>query len=91
MLVRSMRGQGIFRRKKHDVFLTEVLWGENVGLLPEGDRWFTIYFAQHRLARFVRIQSRAFAAFFLSVLLPTSWKRCSSPALVKKSAARFGL
>jgi hypothetical protein len=52
MLVRSMRGQGIFRWKKHDVFLTEVLWGENVGLLPEGDRWFTIYFAQHPLARF---------------------------------------
>jgi putative transposase len=52
MLVRSVRGQGIFRWKKHDVFLTEVLWGENVGLLPEDDRWFTIYFAQHPLARF---------------------------------------
>src|SRR5258708_32001456 len=52
MLVRSVRGQGIFRWKKHDVFLTKVLWGENVGLLPEDDRWFTIYFAQHPLARF---------------------------------------
>jgi transposase InsO family protein len=52
MLVRSVRGQGIFRWKKQDVFLTEVLWGENVGLLPEDDRWFTIYFAQHPLARF---------------------------------------
>jgi len=37
MLVRSVRWQGIFRWKKHDVFLTEVLWGENVGLLPEDD------------------------------------------------------
>jgi hypothetical protein len=52
MLVRSVRGQGIFRWKKHDVFLTEVLWGENVGLCPEDDRWFTIYFAQYPLARF---------------------------------------
>jgi putative transposase len=52
MVVRSVHGQGIFRWKKHDVFLTEVLWGENVGLLPEDDRWFTIYFAQHPLARF---------------------------------------
>jgi Integrase core domain len=52
MLVRSVRGQGIFRWKKHDVFLTEVLRGEHVGLLPEDDRRFTIYFAQHPVARF---------------------------------------
>jgi len=35
MLVRSVRHQGNIRWKKHDVFLTEVLWGEQVGLLPE--------------------------------------------------------
>jgi hypothetical protein len=29
-----------------------VLWGENVGLLPDDDRWLTIYFAQLPLARF---------------------------------------
>jgi len=52
MLVRSVRGQGIFRWKKHDVFLSEVLWGERIGLLPEDDRWFTIYFAHLPLARF---------------------------------------
>jgi hypothetical protein len=52
MLVRSVRPQGNFRWKKHDVFLSEVLWGENVGLLPEDDRWFTIYFAQLPPARF---------------------------------------
>jgi putative transposase len=51
MLVRSVRPHGHFRWKQHDVFLSEVLWGENVGLLPEDDRWFTIYFAQLPLAR----------------------------------------
>src|SRR5579863_4707501 len=52
MLVRSVRLRGHFRWKKHDVFLSEVFWGENVGLLPEDDRWFTIYFAQVPVARF---------------------------------------
>ncbi len=52
MLVRSVRRKGHFRWRKHDVFLSEVLWGERVGLLPEDGRWFTIYFAQYPLARF---------------------------------------
>src|SRR5713226_2182742 len=52
MLVRSVRPHGHFRWKKDDVFLSEVLWGERVGLLPEDDRWFTIFFAQLPLARF---------------------------------------
>jgi transposase InsO family protein len=52
MLVRSVRPHGHFRWKKHDVFLSEVLWGERVGLLPEDDRWYKIYFAQLPLARF---------------------------------------
>jgi transposase InsO family protein len=52
MLVRTVRHHGHFRWKKHDVFLTEVLWGESIGLLPEDDRWFTIYFAHVPLARF---------------------------------------
>lgn len=52
MLVRSVRPHGNFRWKHHDIFLSEVLWGENVGLLPEDDRWFTTYFAQLPLARF---------------------------------------
>ncbi len=51
MLVRSVRPHGHFRWKKDDVFLSEVLWGERVGLMPEDDRWFTIYFAQLPLAR----------------------------------------
>jgi len=52
MLVRSVRPHGHFRWNKHDVFLSEVLWGERVGLLPVDDRWFTIYFAQVPIARF---------------------------------------
>jgi putative transposase len=52
MLVRSVRPHGNFRWKKYDVFLSEVLWGENIGLLAEDDRWFTIYFAEVPLARF---------------------------------------
>jgi putative transposase len=52
MLVRSVRPHGHFRWKKEDVFLSEVFWGERVGLLSEDDRWFTVYFAQLPLARF---------------------------------------
>jgi transposase InsO family protein len=52
MLVRNVRHHGQFRWKKQEVFLSEVFWGERVGLLPEDDRWFTVYFAQLPLARF---------------------------------------
>jgi len=41
------------------VFLSVVLWGENVGLLPEDDRWFTIYFARYPIARFDSQKLRA--------------------------------
>jgi transposase InsO family protein len=52
MLVRSVHHQGQIRWKKNEVFLSEVLWGEQVGLLPVDERWFTIYFAQFPIARF---------------------------------------
>ncbi len=52
MLVRTVKSHGHFRWKMHDVFLSEVLWGEPVGLLPVDDRTFTIYFAHLPLARF---------------------------------------
>ena len=58
MLVRSVKSHGGFRWKKHDVFLSEVLWGERIGLLPRDERWFTIYFAQLPLAEFDSQQSR---------------------------------
>ena len=40
------------------MFLSEVLWGEQVGLLQEDDRWFTVYFAQHPFALFDSQQLR---------------------------------
>jgi hypothetical protein len=52
MIERSVRHHGNFRWKRHDVFLSEVFWGERIGLLPEDDRWFTIYFAEIPVARF---------------------------------------
>lgn len=58
MLVRSVRRKGHFRWNKRDVFLSEVLWGERVGLLPEDGRWFTIYFAHYPIARFDSQQLR---------------------------------
>jgi putative transposase len=58
MLVRQIKHQGQFRWKKQDVFLSEVLWGEPIGLLPTDDRWFTVYFAQIPIARFDSKQLR---------------------------------
>jgi transposase InsO family protein len=52
MLVRTVKAHGHFRWKKHDVFLSEVLWGEPVGLLPVDDGVYTIYFAHVPLALF---------------------------------------
>ena len=52
MLVRSVHHQGQIRWKKHDVVLSQVLWGERVGLLPVDERCFTIYFGQFAIARF---------------------------------------
>jgi len=58
MLVRSVRRQGAFHWKNQDVFLSEVLWGERIGLLPEDDDRYTIYFAQFPIARFDSRQLR---------------------------------
>ncbi len=52
MLVRSIKSHGHFRWKKHDVFLSEVLWGEPIGLLPVDDETYTVYFAHLPLVRF---------------------------------------
>lgn len=51
MAVRKVQQHGHFRWNKQEVFVSEVLWGERVGLLPVDDRWFTIYFAQFPIAR----------------------------------------
>ena len=52
MLVRAIKSHGHFRWKKHDVFLSEVLWGERVGLLPVDGGCYTVYFAHMPLALF---------------------------------------
>jgi len=58
MLVRSVKSRGIFRWQKQDVFLSEVLWGERIGLLPVDGRWYTVYFMQVPLGRFDSWQRR---------------------------------
>jgi transposase InsO family protein len=52
MLVRTIKSRGHFRWKKQDVFLSEVLWGEPVGLLPVDQDRYTVYFAHVPLALF---------------------------------------
>ena len=52
MEVRRVKSQGYFRWNQQDVFLTEVLWGEPVGLLPIDERHFTIYFGPYAIAQF---------------------------------------
>jgi putative transposase len=52
MLVRSVKSHGHFRWKRHDVFLSEVLWGEPVGLLPVDDECYAVYFAHVPLGLF---------------------------------------
>ena len=52
MEVRRVKHHGHFRWQQTDVFLTEVLWGEPVGLLPIDERYFTIYFGPYAIARF---------------------------------------
>lgn len=52
MEVRTIKSHGHFRWKKKDIFLSEVLWGEPIGLLPVGNDLCNIYFAHLPLAGF---------------------------------------
>ena len=52
MQVRRVNLRGGFSWKHENVFLTEALIGEAVGLEPVDERYFTIYFAQFPLGRF---------------------------------------
>jgi transposase InsO family protein len=52
MKVRRVQKHGQFVWKHEDVFLSKVLYGENIGLLPLDDRYYRVYFAQVPLARF---------------------------------------
>lgn len=50
--VRRVNLRGSFSWKHQDVFLSEVLTGERVGLEPVDERYFTVYFAEFPLGRF---------------------------------------
>ena len=52
MQVRRVRARGEFTWKHQDVFLSETLIGESIGLLPMDDRIYTVYFAAFPIARF---------------------------------------
>jgi transposase InsO family protein len=52
MLVRRVQWHGQFSWKHHDVFVSETLTGECIGLQPIDDRWYTIYFAEFALGQF---------------------------------------
>jgi hypothetical protein len=52
MQVRRIQKRGEFKWKHADVFLSEVLYGERVGLLPIDDRYCRVYFATVPIARF---------------------------------------
>jgi transposase InsO family protein len=53
MRVLTVRAKGHFRWKKNqEVFISEVLWGEKIGLLPVDEQLYTVYFGQLPLARF---------------------------------------
>jgi len=51
-LVRRVRLRGVFSWKHENVFLSETLIGEPIGLEPIDDRWYTIYFAEFALGQF---------------------------------------
>lgn len=52
MRVLTVKSHGHFRWKKTDIFLTEVLWGERIGMDEIDDGIFIVYFAHLPLAQF---------------------------------------
>lgn len=52
MRVRRVGRRGVFSWKHEDIFVSETLIGERIGLLPIDDRWYTIYFAEFILGHF---------------------------------------
>ena len=50
--VRRVDRRGVFSWKGDVVFLSETLIGEPIGLLPQDDRFYTVYFISSPIARF---------------------------------------
>jgi transposase InsO family protein len=51
MKVRRVFKHGQFFWQHHDVFISKVLYGERIGLLPIDDRYYRVYFATTPIAR----------------------------------------
>ena len=58
LLVRRVREHGDFSWKHDNVFLSEVLWGERIGLQPIDERYYRVYLAWLPIARFDSHQLR---------------------------------
>jgi hypothetical protein len=78
MEVRMVKAHGHFRWKKKDIFLTEVLWGEPIGLLPVRPGLFTIYFADRPLVGFDCERGK------LVPLVSTAWPKDKNKNLPNK-------
>jgi hypothetical protein len=52
MQVRAVHKHGWFSWCKNEIFLSEVLWNERIGLLPLDDRYYRVDFMSVPLARF---------------------------------------
>ena len=52
MQVVTVQSHDWFSWKKPSILLSQVLWGDRVGLEPVGDALFTVYFARHPLIGF---------------------------------------
>ena len=52
MTVRRVQAGGQFSWQHQEVFVSETLVGERIGLEPIDDRWYTLYFAAFALGRF---------------------------------------
>ena len=50
--VRRVGPRGVFSWKHQNVFVSETLIGERIGLLPVDERFFLLYFAAFPIARF---------------------------------------
>ena len=59
--VRRVDRSGVFSWKGDVVFLSETLMGEPIGLLPQDDRFYTVYFISSPIARFDSYRRRILA------------------------------
>ena len=97
MEVRTIKSHGHFRWKKHDIFLSEVLWGEPIGLLPVDDGLYTIYFSHVPLALFDTRTAKSYrlpaSKFTPKPVLGKTWRICTrlGPSESLRAAINFGV